>query len=49
MTQIFQGRMDIAQRTLRDVDDAAAWLLEVAKLEVDAQQIITAASELRAS
>ena len=49
MTQIFQGRMDIAQRTLHSIDDAAAWLLEVAKLEVDAEQIITVASELRAS
>ena len=48
MTQIFQGRADIPMRTVRDVDDAAKWLAEVADLQVQADAILSAVAELRA-
>lgn len=48
MTQIFQGRTDIPMRTVRDVEEAATWLCEVADLQVEPPQIISAAAELRA-
>lgn len=48
MTQIFQGRTDIPMRTVREVDDAASWLVEVADVQVDAAQISSAVAELRA-
>jgi len=47
MTQIFQGRTDIPMRTVRDLEDAAQWLIEVADVQAEAEEVITAASELR--
>lgn len=48
MTQIFQGRTDIPMRTVRDVDEAANWLSQVADVQAEASKIISAVSELRA-
>ena len=47
MTQIFQGRTDIPMRTVRDLEDAAQWLGEVADIQAEAAQIVAAASELK--
>lgn len=49
MTQIFQGRTDIPTRTVRDVNDAANWLAEVADLQAEAAEVIAAAEQLRNS
>ena len=48
MTQIFQGRTDIPTRTIRDVEEAANWLCEVADVQAAPQQIIAAVEDLRA-
>lgn len=48
MTQIFQGRTDIAMRTIRDLDEAAKWLCEVADVQAEPQQIVAAVERLRA-
>lgn len=48
MTQIFQGRMDIPMRTIRDLDEAARWLCEVADVQAEPEQIIAAVKTLRA-
>jgi len=48
MTQIFQGRTDIPMRTIRDLDEAARWLCEVADVQAEPQQIIAAVESLRA-
>ena len=49
MTQIFAGRTDIPMRTVRDLDDAAEWLGEVADPQADIAAIVTAATQLRDS
>jgi hypothetical protein len=48
MTQIFQGRADIPMRTIRDLDEAANWLCQVANVQVQPQEIIAAVERLRA-
>jgi hypothetical protein len=48
MTGIFQGRTDIPMRTIRDVDEAAAWLCKVANVQAQPEQIIAAVERLRA-
>jgi hypothetical protein len=48
MTQIFQGRTDIPMRTIRDLDEAAAWLCTVANVQAQPQDIIAAVERLRA-
>ena len=48
MTQIFQGRTDIPTRTIRDVEEAAKWLCEVADVQADPSQIVAVVEELRA-
>ena len=47
MTQIFQGRTDIPMRTIRDLDEAAEWLCEVADVQAKPEQIVAAVGELR--
>jgi hypothetical protein len=49
MTQIFQGRTDIPMRTVRDVEEAVKWLGEVADLQSDPKNIVSAIEQLRAS
>lgn len=48
MTQIFQGRTDIPMRTIRELDEAAVWLCEVADVQAEPDQIVAAVAELRA-
>ena len=48
MTQIFQGRTDIPMRTIRDLDEAAQWLCEVADVQAEPAEIISAVADLRA-
>jgi hypothetical protein len=48
MTQIFQGRTDIPMRTIRDLDEAAEWLCEVADVQAEPGQIVAAVTQLRA-
>ena len=48
MTQIFQGRTDIPTRTIRDVEEAAKWLCEVADVQAEPSQIVAVVEELRA-
>jgi hypothetical protein len=48
MTQIFQGRTDIPMRTIRDLEEAAVWLCEVANVGVEPLAIIEAVERLRA-
>jgi hypothetical protein len=47
MTQIFQGRTDIAMRTIRDLEEAAKWLCEVADVQAKPEQIVAAVEQLR--
>jgi hypothetical protein len=47
MTQIFQGRTDIPMRTVRDVEEAVKWLSEVAELQADPKNIVSAIEQLR--
>ena len=49
MTQIFQGRTDIPMRTVRDIEDAAQWLNEVAEIRADVDQVVSAAKNLMES
>jgi hypothetical protein len=49
MTQIFQGRTDIPMRTVRDVEEAVKWLAEVADLQADPTNIVSAIEQLRVS
>ncbi|PRQ03477.1 hypothetical protein ENSA5_15070 [Enhygromyxa salina] len=48
MTQIFQGRTDIPMRTIRDLEEAAQWLCEVADVQAEPEQIVSAVADLRA-
>jgi hypothetical protein len=48
MTQIFQGRTDIPMRTIRDLDEAAEWLCEVADVQAQPDEIVAAVAQLRA-
>lgn len=48
MTQIFQGRTDIPMRTIRELDEAAEWLCEVADVQAQPDDIVAAVAELRA-
>jgi hypothetical protein len=48
MTQIFQGRTHIPMRTVRDVEEAVKWLSEVADLQAEPTQVVSAIEQLRA-
>lgn len=47
MTQIFQGRIDIPMRTVRDLEEAVKWLAQVADLQADPKNIVSAVEQLR--
>ncbi len=47
MTQIFQGQADIPMRTIRELDEAANWLCEVADVRAEPQEIAKAVERLR--
>lgn len=47
MTQIFQGRTDIPMRTIRDLDEAAKWLCQVADVQAEPAEIVAAVERLR--
>ena len=48
MTQIFRGRTDIPMRTIRELEEAAVWLCEVADVRAAPAEIIEAVERLRA-
>ena len=48
MTQIFQGNTDTPSRTVRDVNEGAVWLCEVADVQAEPSQIVAAVANLRA-
>ncbi|KIG18082.1 hypothetical protein DB30_01969 [Enhygromyxa salina] len=48
MTQIFQGQTGIPMRTIRELDEAAEWLCNVADVRAKPDEIVAAVSRLRA-